>query len=107
MRLWPVSDLGLCVSAYVCLNEFIAKHKTWPHEGNHIMFTTQDVKDLAVGQRVTIEEVSAVIGGGDIVEIDVPLNRIRIAQQCYYRGELVDTVRTTHFLGGFKTAVVY
>lgn len=70
------------------------------------MATTQNVKDLAVGQRVIIEEVSTVIGGGVIVEIDVPLNRIRIAQQCYYRGELVDTVRTTHFLGGYKTAEV-
>ena len=68
--------------------------------------TTQSAKDLTLGQNVTIEEVATVIGGGVIVEIDVSLNRIRIEQQCYYRGALVDTVRTTHFLGGYKTAVI-
>lgn len=80
------------------------EQQTLPHEGNHIMASTQNTQLLEVGARVVITEVGVVIGGGEILEIDVPLNRIRIAQKCYYRGELVEIVRTTHFLGGYKAA---
>lgn len=68
------------------------------------MATTQNVKLLEVGAHVVIEEVATVIGGGEILEIHEDTNRIVIAQKCYYRGELVDTLRVGHFLGGYKSA---